>query len=287
MSRRRKKKGVLSGVVAAILGVVIFICLLGLAGVFSMGRITEKSYIKEMIQEVDLSSLTGGAMEEAEKYLVVFGLPEDTIDKVMESDAVSSLISDYASDCMDYIIYGKETSGITEDDLAAAFEKGLDEVSGNAGLSISGDQKQMLVLMVKQGAGYVVSAIPTPKQMADSFDQSSLGVLRTLFAPSTKVIFLAIILCMMLLIGLVRGSFSDSLMWTGIAALPAGLITLLIGAAGKGGFADIAGSGQAGKIIYAAGSGLFAGVVRIGLILAAVGIVLLIVQGIMKSRTTD
>ena len=289
MSRRRKKSGgVFSGFVAAVLSLVVFICLTGLIGVISMEQIASQKNVRTVVKELNLKELAGAKMGEAQKYLVLFGLPDDTMDQILESDAVSGFISDYAADCMNYIVLGKDAGAVTADELSKVFGEGLDEVAQKNGLNISQEARSALMFVVEQASDYVVAVIPTPQQVAGNISPSTLNLIHTLFAPMTKVLLIVLIVCMLFLTGLVRRSMSQCMLWAGIAALPAGLIYLFLGTVGRGALAEtLAGNGALGSMVEAAGNGIFAGFVKWGGIAAGAAVVLFILYGVVKHRTDD
>lgn len=217
--------------------------------------------IKEMVNSIDIADLLKDKdgielkeVTEIKNELASNGIPDEVIDKVLESDEVQNLMSSILITTTDYIIYDKDLNlpTINSEQIYKFVETNMDDVvkimqENNVPDSEQlTEEKQTEILeklkvelpVIEENVNEMISNLATEIQKLDEYKKAqeyknnldiALSVVRFIYSDTVKLILLSTIVVLILLIMLTRRSIYKSLKWVGLALLLSGGLMYMSG----------------------------------------------------------
>lgn len=165
------------------------------------------SYIKGSDLSFVLDATTGARaefLEKVEEYFLAINVPEDTLEKVLNSDSTKEFVGKYLASAVNYLVYQKEEEVITSQDVENLVTENIpviEEALKSAGLDLSEEEKAKILDYTKEYADDVAYFFPTASEILKdvSLDSTRIGnISLTSFFEGIKIITSTSFLLLML-----------------------------------------------------------------------------------------
>lgn len=112
-------------------------------GLFSVDRAFDRSSIEEAVRETDIADrLVNEALQES--TVNMGGRYGDMVKAVLQTDAMTDFFTDYIDNAIRHEIYGGDYAEVADDELIAAFNKGIEEVNDSGSMVITDIDGEMI-----------------------------------------------------------------------------------------------------------------------------------------------
>ena len=230
-------KSFVAGLFTLVFGVLVVatIC------VFSISTFATKDNIVDKMQDTDIltevkkirnSGSTEGAsgvtqvIDEMYSLASQFSVSEEVVDQIIDSDLTKEIIGEAVGNLTDYMVNGKDTKVLSEEDAYNLISDNLDEVLKENDLSIDEGQKEKFLREVEKQLPDIIEVVPTSEDLLGSSYGSDIDKIQTIFSDNTKILLCAsLVISGAIVIILKRKEFE----WCanlGVALLIAGLMTI-------------------------------------------------------------
>lgn len=120
---------------STLFSIILWGLVIGLISFLSVRSFINKKSISDIIKSIDISEIftdkDGNYNEvgrEIHDELTKSGVPEDLVDDILDAEAISNFVADYASTAIDYIVYDSEFNKIKAKDIAKLINENIDNV---------------------------------------------------------------------------------------------------------------------------------------------------------------
>ncbi|MDF2566651.1 MAG: hypothetical protein K0R90_107 [Oscillospiraceae bacterium] len=231
------KKGtrILTGFLATFFCIIILILQITVILCFNLsGRLSQKA-TEKTIDNFNFSELvetqseeTNNFFEEASRTLDANGLTKDQSQALLESNLFKSILSPYAGEVAGYLFEGKTPKHITSEELVKTIDENFDEAASAAKITYTPEQRSKIMAAIKSDSDKIVQNIPAASEVFTDVDSDVFQAFRNLMSVQTKVILIVAILILIVIIALMRRSWNEWLMWSGVTTLISGVGILLL-----------------------------------------------------------
>lgn len=215
--------------------VVVTICVFCISSFATKDNIVRSMENTDILKEVKKVKNSGSAEGQSgvtqiinEMYSLAsqFSVSEEVVDKIIDSKITKEIVGDTVGNLTDYVVNGKETAVLSEDDVYNVINDNLDSILKSSDVSLDDGQKEKFLREIKKQIPDIVEVIPTSEDLLGSNYENKIEVIQDVFSIKTKV---ALILCLsisgLIVIILKRKNFE----WCanlGSAMLISGLVTI-------------------------------------------------------------
>lgn len=225
----------LKGLVVSILVIILFVSTLGLFILFPLKNAIGKNSIKEMVANIEVEKMMAEDPEFKEDINEMFkpvfdeakefGVDEEIIIKIIDSDEVKGLMGDFTSNIVDYVLTGQNQKILTTANIKELVTKAINDINASGIYEIDEKQKDSVLSSVEKYADEFENLIPNTQVIEEGLtkeDQEAIGIIRYILG-NTLITYL-IIASVISLLGLIF------LKKKGAKWLKFGAITILISA---------------------------------------------------------
>ena len=230
-------KSFVAGLFTLVFGVLVVatICVFSISAFATKDNIVNKMQDTDILTEVKKirnSGSTEGAsgvtqvIDEMYSLASQFSVSEEVVDQIIDSDLTKEIIGEAVGNLTDYMVNGKDTKVLSEEDAYNLISDNLDEVLKENDLSIDEGQKEKFLREVEKQLPDIIEVVPTSEDLLGSSYGSDIDKIQTIFSDNTKILLCAgLIISGVIVIILKRKEFE----WCanlGVALLIAGLTTI-------------------------------------------------------------
>ena len=230
-------KSFVAGLFTLVFGVLVVatICVFSISAFATKDNIVDKMQDTDILTEVKKirnSGSTEGAsgvtqvIDEMYSLASQFSVSEEVVDQIIDSDLTKEIIGEAVGNLTDYMVNGKDTKVLSEEDAYNLISDNLDEVLKENDLSIDEGQKEKFLREVEKQLPDIIEVVPTSEDLLGSSYGSDIDKIQTIFSDNTKILLCAsLIISGAIVIILKRKEFE----WCanlGVALLIAGLMTI-------------------------------------------------------------
>lgn len=205
-----------------------------LMGAFACDKSFASGSVTKAIQETDFTQqlyeeALKASNKEADKTVQQF------LKGALQTDTAARFMGDYASSAINSVLYGKEYTRFTQDDLNQLASESLDELSKKSGIQISDSQRQQVLSYVKDNGDSIVKQIndtlPVVEQesITDNSEMAAISQVQTFLGTPLRVVL--IIICVIIGIMLAALFWRSKLgfIWWATVSFILGSVFLLLG----------------------------------------------------------
>lgn len=230
-------KSFVAGLFTLVFGVLVVatICVFSISAFATKHNIVDKMQDTDILTEVKKirnSGSTEGAsgvtqvIDEMYSLASQFSVSEEVVDQIIDSDLTKEIIGEAVGNLTDYMVNGKDTKVLSEEDAYNLISDNLDEVLKENDLSIDEGQKEKFLREVEKQLPDIIEVVPTSEDLLGSSYGSDIDKIQTIFSDNTKILLCAsLVISGAIVIILKRKEFE----WCanlGVALLIAGLMTI-------------------------------------------------------------
>ena len=230
-------KSFVAGLFTLVFGVlvVITICIFSVSNFATKENIVNEMKKADILTEVKKIRNSGSAegnsgvaqvVDEMYSLASQFSVSEEVVDGIIDSNITKEIIGDAVGNLTDYIVNGKDTKALSEDDIYNLINDNLDEVLEENNLSIDEGQKEKFLREVKKQLPDIVEVIPTSSDIMESSYSAEIKQLQTIFSTNTKIILCVCIFISGLIVIVLKRKEFEWCVNLGVALLIAGLVTI-------------------------------------------------------------
>lgn len=230
-------KSFVAGLFTLVFGVlvVVTICVFSVSSFATKENIVNKMKETDILTEVKKIRNSGSAegssgvaqvVDEMYSLASQFSVSEEVVDGIIDSNITKEIIGDAVGNLTDYIVNGKDTKALSEDDIYNLINDNLDEVLEENNLSIDEGQKEKFLREVKKQLPDIVEVIPTSSDIMESSYSAEIKQLQTIFSTNTKIILCVCIAISGLIVIVLKRKEFEWCANLGVALLIAGLVTI-------------------------------------------------------------
>ena len=230
-------KSFVAGLFTLVFGVlvVITICVFSVSNFATKENIVNEMKKADILTEVKKIRNSGSAegnsgvaqvVDEMYSLASQFSVSEEVVDGIIDSNITKEIIGDAVGNLTDYIVNGKDTKALSEDDIYNLINDNLDEVLEENNLSIDEGQKEKFLREVKKQLPDIVEVIPTSSDIMESSYSAEIKQLQTIFSTNTKIILCVCIFISGLIVIVLKRKEFEWCVNLGVALLIAGLVTI-------------------------------------------------------------
>ena len=230
-------KSFVAGLFTLVFGVlvVITICIFSVSNFATKENIVNEMKKADILTEVKKIRNSGSAegnsgfaqvVDEMYSLALQFSVSEEVVDGIIDSNITKEIIGDAVGNLTDYIVNGKDTKALSEDDIYNLINDNLDEVLEENNLSIDEGQKEKFLREVKKQLPDIVEVIPTSSDIMESSYSAEIKQLQTIFSTNTKIILCVCIFISGLIVIVLKRKEFEWCVNLGVALLIAGLVTI-------------------------------------------------------------
>lgn len=225
---------VLKVFVALIISFVLLCTQALLMGAFACDKSFSSGSVTKAIQETDFTQqlyeeALKASNKEADKTVQQF------LKGALQTDTASRFMGDYASSAINSVLYGKDYTSFTQEDLNKLASESLDELSSKTGVQISDAQRQQVLSYVKDNGASIVKQIndtlPVVEEQSitDNSDTAAISQIQTFLGTPIRIVL--IIICVILGIMLAALFWRSKLgfIWWAAVSFTLGSVFLLLG----------------------------------------------------------
>lgn len=267
---------------------VLAICLAVV--LFNFKKVVNKDNISNIASSVDVRKIEVDDGKTVDEYISNYtdnnDLPKKYINTIMESEKVKNLIDEKIGELVDYAVYGKEIPYITSEEIENSIN--YDEIEEKLDIKLTDADKEKISNYSKDASSKINNSIEKYVVNLDN-EKTNDGIklIRFIFSTEMKIYVIISIVIITFLIFLINWNFAKSLCSLGISFLISGiLITGFTLFAGQ--LFNIAKMVIANKDFINSINKIF-GYVKMnftvtGLVILALGIILIIIYKILKKH---
>ncbi len=230
-------KSFVAGLFTLVFGVLVVatICVFSISAFATKDNIVDKMQDTDILTEVKKirnSGSTEGAsgvtqvIDEMYSLASQFSVSEEVVDQIIDSDLTKEIIGEAVGNLTDYMVNGKDTKVLSEEDAYNLISDNLDEVLKENDLSIDEGQKEKFLREVEKQLPDIIEVVPTSEDLLGSSYGSDIERIQIIFSDNTKILLCAsLVISGAIVIILKRKEFE----WCanlGVALLIAGLVTI-------------------------------------------------------------
>ena len=230
-------KSFVAGLFTLVFGVLVVatICVFSISAFATKDNIVDKMQDTDILTEVKKirnSGSTEGAsgvtqvIDEMYSLASQFSVSEEVVDQIIDSDLTKEIIGEAVGNLTDYMVNGKDTKVLSEEDAYNLISDNLDEVLKENDLSIDEGQKEKFLREVEKQLPDIIEVVPTSEDLLGSSYGSNIERIQTIFSGNTKILLcVGLIISGVIVIILKRKEFE----WCanlGVALLIAGLMAI-------------------------------------------------------------
>lgn len=288
-------KSFVAGLFTLVFGVLVVatICVFSISAFATKDNIVDKMQDTDILTEVKKirnSGTTEGAsgvtqvIDEMYSLASQFSVSEEVVDQIIDSNLTKEIIGEAVGNLTDYMVNGKDTKVLSEEEAYNLISDNLDEVLEENDLSIDEGQKEKFLREVEKQLPDVIEVIPTSEDLLGSSYGSNIERIQTIFSDNTKILLCAsLVISGVIVIVLKRKEFE----WCanlGVALLIAGLVTIGISFVMPGMVIDMMGTTDLSMFASSLTDALAEPILYSGVGVLVLAIVLFIFYKIMEKR---
>lgn len=288
-------KSFVAGLFTLVFGVLVVatICVFSISAFATKDNIVNKMQDTDILTEVKKirnSGSTEGAsgvtqvIDEMYSLASQFSVSEEVVDQIIDSNLTKEIIGEAVGNLTDYMVNGKDTKVLSEEEAYNLISDNLDEVLEENDLSIDEGQKEKFLREVEKQLPDVIEVIPTSEDLLGSSYGSNIERIQTIFSDNTKILLCAsLVISGAIVIVLKRKEFE----WCanlGVALLIAGLVTIGISFVMPGMVIDMMGTTDLSMFATSLTDALAEPILYSGVGVLVLAIVLFIFYRIMEKR---
>lgn len=228
----------ITGIIAVLLCVVIFVLQIGIHTFIDTKTYLSKESIISVTKNIDLDILLkdedGKKTELAEEIydsIKESDIPTEAIDKVLESKSLREIVGGYIGSSIESILYNTEVEKPTVDDLVKLVEDNMDlieEISKEQGVTITEEDKKELISEVRKNAPELIEELPDITEELKSEDNEVLDIIQEVYKTKYLLLAFGAIIILVGLIALLRFNKISWMMWLSIPTMIAAIIMIVL-----------------------------------------------------------
>lgn len=230
-------KSFIAGLFTIVFGILVFITIC----IFNVSNFATKENIMNKMKQVDLltevkkiknsgssEGSNGVAQIVDEMYSLAsqFSVSEEVVDQIIDSNFTKEIIGEVTGNLTDYVINGKNSKVLSEEDVYKLIDDNLDDVLKENDIEIDDGQKEKFLREVKKQLPDIVKVIPSFQEIMTEEYKSDIKVVHNLFSFETKIILCVCLTVSGLVIIILKRKEFEWCVNMGIALLLAGLVTV-------------------------------------------------------------
>ena len=288
-------KSFVAGLFTLVFGVLVVatICVFSISAFATKDNIVNKMQDTDILTEVKKirnSGSTEGAsgvtqvIDEMYSLASQFSVSEEVVDQIIDSNLTKEIIGEAVGNLTDYMVNGKDTKVLSEEEAYNLISDNLDEVLEENDLSIDEGQKEKFLREVEKQLPDIIEVIPTSEDLLGSSYGSNIERIQTIFSDNTKILLCAsLFISGVIVIVLKRKEFE----WCanlGVALLIAGLVTIGISFVMPGMVIDMMGTTDLSMFASSLTDALAEPILYSGIGVLVLAVLLFIFYKIMEKR---
>lgn len=231
---------VFTRIIAVALCVGIFGIEIALHVVINTKGYLNKENIEKIVDEIDPKVLfedeKGNKTDLAKdlyKNADKAGIPEEAVDKLIESKSLRELAGKYIGSVVDTALYDTEIVKPNVEDLVKLVEDNyyiIEDIAKKEGKTLTEKDKTDLLSEVRKNGQEVIEKIPDIKAEINKADEQILfDVLREVYAPITIIALILAIVILTALIALLTFHLSHWMIWLSVPTMISSVFMIIIG----------------------------------------------------------
>ncbi len=233
-----KVLNVITAIIASILSIVLVLIAYSTVLCSTLSSVARPNTIVDFVQNIDFSSALLDN-EEINHLLAEQNLDKSVINDIMQSSAVSEVITLYANDVTSAVFDPDSISnGLTAEAIKEIAHNNIDEIVDIVAKSVTGSFdkaaiKQKILEAVDTSAQNIADMLPPAEELVGSIDAATSDALNFVFGPTLTLIMTAVCAVLAGLIYACRFRRFGGFLWIGVDLGVAGAITALTAVAIK------------------------------------------------------
>ena len=262
---------------------------------FPLRQMVSKGNIKDLISSLEIEKIIDESpeVEEAMEEMLSpiyeetrkYGIPDEIIVKIIDSDEVKLVFADATSNVLDAILTGQNQKIISADNITELVAQAIDDINATGLYKISTEEKNNVLKVVKEKTTEYEDFLPDTNIIKDNLSSEDQKVLKLVqFIYSNELIVYVAIVLVVALGGIILLKYHEAkwLKWSAITLLVTSSIVLLVTLIIR--FINF----SLFKLDYPVIYNILAGPINFSTILAAITItlmiVILIVYGVVRRQ---
>lgn len=173
-------------------------------------------------KKAEIADIVNTAYNEAESH----GISKDLVDEMFNSKEVKSFLGKAVGETTDYIVNGKESESLTNEDFNKILDDNIDKWIKNTNTEISDSKKEVLVIRIKNASAGIIKTLPNTETITKTIDKETLNNIQFLFSSEVKTALVVIIAISLIIIFFLKRKENKWLVYLGSIALVTGLLTI-------------------------------------------------------------
>lgn len=289
-------KSFLAGLFSLIFGVLV-ICIVY---VFSISSFATKDNIVKSMESTDLltnvnkirnsgsgegNNGVSQVIDEMYSLASQFSVSDEVVDSIIDSKITKQIIGEAVGNVTDYVVNGKDTKALSEDDVYNLINDNLDDILKASNVTLDEGQKEKFLREVKKQIPDIVEVIPTSESLVENGYGSEIVFVQDVFSTNTKIILCVLLVVSGLIVIIIKRKNFEWCANLGVTLLISSLVILGMGLLMPEFLVDMIGTTDLSLFASSIAVSLSRPIMYSGIGILVLSIILLIFYKVMESRS--